>query len=178
MTFLPTNAGPSLIHVHHAAPGGLSATYYDSLNNPRVSRIDSTVDFDLATEVAASTLVARKFPLEEATGFSVVWEGFVMPAATGVFFFGVDVRGASGSNHEERVRLTVDDVLLIDYWNAYQPISISHFEATINLRSTTDFIPIRYEGFLFSFKEMYRGFFPSPLMIFLPSFPRPEERRE
>ena len=109
--YMPKRAVGTDVHVVNAINGGLWATYYNSDNftEPYMSVLRETVDWTGATtaSVPITGLTADNI-------YSVRWAGFVRPCRTDesyTFFTGLQ-------SNDERVRLWVDNLLIIDEWTS------------------------------------------------------------
>ena len=104
---LQTRAGSSMLTIALAVGGSLTATYYDAS-----TRSSSLNEMWLPIESRQTDL---SIGTAETAAFSVRWAGFVRPsvAAAAYTFF-----AASVAANDERVRLWVDGMLLIDQWQS------------------------------------------------------------
>ncbi len=110
-----TQAGSHKIHVSHLPySGGLTATYYtdtSSLNPTSASHSSlhtGSIDFSAQTQGTSQSLWAS---LSSGTPFAVRWSGFMRVPIAAVYTTTFGVRTAS-----ERVRLWVDNALVLDQW--------------------------------------------------------------
>jgi hypothetical protein len=119
--------------VSFAAAGGLQATYYDSaaLASPVSSRVDSTVDFS----AAASDKPAVS--LTDGDDWGARWAGFVRPSFAQVYTFFAEVVGAG-----ERIKLWVDNSLIVDQWTSLEGLESS---GTISVASENGYYDITVE---------------------------------
>jgi hypothetical protein len=113
---LQTRSGTSMLSVGLAAPGGLTATYYDtSLLSPHLKQ--THIDPDSGTQTW-KPIANRETGLIAMTvtsdSFSVRWAGAVRPTLTSQYTF----FSSSIAAREDRVRLWIDGVLLIDQWKS------------------------------------------------------------
>lgn len=112
------------IDVNAARRGGLAATYYDDelTANPKRSFIQPSIDFSGSISTANDFVKVRTtnssgfgdIGLSDMNSFSVRWKGFLLTTQTGVYDFKFDKGGT-----DERVRLWVDSMLIIDKWTPY-----------------------------------------------------------
>lgn len=95
---------------------GLQGIYYDNLNftNPKVTRIDPTIDFTWGGGAPTTALGADTF--------SVRWSGFVQPRYTESYTF--------YTLSDDGVRLTVNGQRIIDNWTDH---AVAEDRGTINL---------------------------------------------
>jgi hypothetical protein len=116
----PERAAKSSVYVSELVQGSLSSTFYD-MAVPQKTLL-SSASSSSSTAISAGTvdfsssgdgrLSANTWPsLPSAETYSVVWGGFVRPAASGTYTFQTDVADTT-----DRVRLWVDNVLVIDQW--------------------------------------------------------------
>jgi hypothetical protein len=108
--FATALSSPVTITVQPPPPGtgtGLRGEYYDNMNLTalRVTRIDSTVDFDWGT--------GSPDPSIGPDTFSVRWTGGVQPRYSDTYTF--------YTLSDDGVRLWVDDQLIIDNWTDHAP---------------------------------------------------------
>jgi len=91
----------TLTHAPPLAVTGVSADYYSGRNFDQLllSRVDASIDFTWDGAPAAGL---------PADGFSVRWQGSIIPAATGLFDF--------TTRSDDGVRLWLNGVLVIDNW--------------------------------------------------------------
>lgn len=84
---------------------GLVGTYYQpaTVSNPKLSRIDSTVNFDWGTGTPDSSL--------SGDGFLIRWTGRVLAPTTGRYAF--------YTVSDDAVRLWIDHQLIVDQWIAH-----------------------------------------------------------
>src|SRR5262249_3081346 len=85
------------------AAKGFSATYYSDATWTTVAlqRKDDAIDFDWG--------IAAPDPAVPADNFSVKWEGYISPPASGTYTLAVNVDGA-----DESFRLYLDDILIVE----------------------------------------------------------------
>eukprot|EP00961_Rhodomonas_salina_P010027 134989-Rhodomonas_salina.1 len=114
VSFEATRSATNYVWATYAVPGGLQATYYagtgdfTATGSSRIIQQDQTVDFSV-TDFTSS-------PYDQTT-WSARWTGMVYPSLseTYTFYAGGDV---TGSNMKERVKLWVDNSLIIQAWTS------------------------------------------------------------
>ncbi len=119
-----TVSGNYLTQVSLALQGGIWATYYasgifsssSSVSKP-VATLKQNVVFLTSTN---SPLMQQKMPSE---AFSVLWKGFISSPQL-MRKFSVAVSGA-----DERVRMWIDNSLVVDQWNSLSSTTIQGFQA-------------------------------------------------
>lgn len=133
MNFNITTAGSGLINAWVAQSGGLHATYFDTeaLGSALYVREDTTVDFS-GTGDASSTSEWPGATGEAVTAdtFSVKWFGFVRPPSDFVYTFSMEIMDTTAAGTNERVKLWVDNQLVINQWDslvAVLPSGTFHF---------------------------------------------------
>ena len=100
-------------------------------------RLDPRVDFSGAATHQVSDWPGTINSLQQGDNFQVRWSGFVKPAGTGEYTFTSVVQGV-----DERIKLWVDNSMLIDEWTSLSALSKS---GTYNLATTTYFpITVQY----------------------------------
>ena len=117
-----TRAGINYLWVSLAAQGGLHATYYaNSLHfagnsSTRVSAAPASLDF--------------RFNSSNANRYSVKWTGLLKSSVAGTytFFLGSDL---SSSAKTERIKLWVDNSLIINQWDSLTTTSMSVDGSTV-----------------------------------------------
>ena len=122
VSYTATRSGNNYIWTSLAVAGGLQATYYigstsdvsDSTlfglaGSSRVVQSDTTIDFSV-TAVAPT-------PISGQTAWAARWTGMILPSVSEVytFYFGGDV---SSTDKMERVKLWVDNSLIIQQWSS------------------------------------------------------------
>jgi len=110
---IPFASGTYSLRVSQPVPSGLFATYYNGetlLTTHVSSRIDSSVDFSLAANAKPAVSLTTGSP------YSVRWSGFVRPQYAQVYTFFAGVQTAV-----ERMKLWVDNSLLVGQWTSYCP---------------------------------------------------------
>jgi hypothetical protein len=126
--------------------GGDAASAGATLQNcgeykPYRIRLDTTIDFSSDTETGDE--LASDWPGEGANSladgkwFSVRWTGFVLPAAAGEHTFHATLKGA-----DERVKVWIDNSLLIDQWSSLGALTPA---ATYGALSTTSYYSLSAE---------------------------------
>jgi len=97
--------------------GGLAATYYDSVDmtGPVAAGFRTSVDFSDACIQGTYSVVcqAPSASLSDGEGFSVRWAGLVQPPAGELYTFQTLLSG-----DDERVKLWVNNQLIIDSWSS------------------------------------------------------------
>ena len=113
---------------------GLYATYYTdtALTTPNTVRVDSIVDWSRA----AGSVYAASQPSSNA--YTVRWVGFVKAKYAGTYTFFAKVQET-----DERVRLWVDNVAMVDQWT----VALSSLEptGTISIPTAEDVYEVRLE---------------------------------
>jgi hypothetical protein len=147
VTYMTTVSGFYQAYATLARPGGLWATYYDDpkFTVLKSSRIDSSVDFahwghgpgDKGKGVDART---DDVGLTDGDTFTVRWMGFYMTTDTGLHQFGVGV-----AQTDERVRLWVDNSMIIDQWDHYMVKTGTLLTGSISLDTAGRLYDIRLE---------------------------------
>lgn len=111
---------------------GLTARYYNGVNFDTfvVQRVDNAIDFPSSTGAPSVGV--------NVNNFSVRYEGFIKPPATGNYIFRM--------THDDGVRLWVDDLVtpIIDQWTLSG--SLTHDSGTVALTADT-FYPVKIEWF-------------------------------
>ena len=142
VTYTPTVKGDYQVHASLAQGSGIDATYYDDmdLSVPASTQVESTINFDItAYQRGFGNDVPRDLSalaLSDAQSFSVRWAGLlqlyddVWDTTFTVFTF-----EAAIAETDERVKLWVDNSLIIDRWETYDYLSATIFSATIGLRN-------------------------------------------
>lgn len=126
-----------------AVPNGLDATYYDdeSLSTPRRTRVDSAINLNIASEADFSTgaRTTNDVALSDVQSFAVRWAGLLKPctAATSAYTFYVVLPQATATVNGERVKLWVDNQLVVDVWDTYTDVSATVYSATANVRGSS-----------------------------------------
>eukprot|EP00960_Hanusia_phi_P015960 470550-Hanusia_phi.AAC.10 len=112
-----------LFHGHEialrtAAGQGLAATYYDNYTmSPLLSPIDVVLDW-------SGDATDRPYPTSlMETNFAARWAGFVKPSRSDEYTFFVAIGGCASVDvcknlTSERVKLWIDDVLIVDQWSS------------------------------------------------------------
>jgi hypothetical protein len=142
VTYTPTVKGDYQVHASLAQGSGLDATYYDDLDLsiPATTRIEPTINFDITNfQRGFGNDVPRDLSalaLSDGQSFSVRWAGLlqlyddIWDTTFTVFTF-----EAAIAETDERVKLWVDNSLIIDRWETYDYLSATVFSATIGLRN-------------------------------------------
>ena len=111
-SYTALSAAAHALHLSLPSVGGLAATYYDagccfSMEFVRGHRIP-----DDLSEHVLNTSDLSVFPLSSPNvTFGVRWDGLVQSDTAGEYTFSAGVQGA-----DERIKLWVDNLLLIDAW--------------------------------------------------------------
>ena len=128
-TFTGTQKGLYTVVTSLVNAGGLVSTYYDSLAslNPvpainfgaaaagaRASRVDMTVDWSTATTGVSKPSAT----LTSAATFGVRWMGFVRPSKAQQYTFAVVMPQSATATQVERVKLWVDNSIIVSQWNS------------------------------------------------------------
>eukprot|EP00960_Hanusia_phi_P071583 767583-Hanusia_phi.AAC.5 len=116
---------------HGLSPNGSSAV-------PSYSRVDETIDFDWKKTQRPVPAPEESFKDIGPDFFSVRWSGLVIPPATAVWTFKMEVPAASGA------KLLVDDLLIFSIRHDFLGQTASFIEGTIALMSQVMY-PIRVE---------------------------------
>jgi len=117
MAWMRTASGRYLIRVGYLQEGGLTNTYYTGLNfsNPIASFTSSTINISSSmTSFDSASLGSYN------TTSSVRWIGFIKPSLSQIYTF----TAAVASRHE-RIKLWVDDRLVLDQWTSLINIQLS-----------------------------------------------------
>ena len=117
---------------------GLLAQYFldEDLKNELFEQLDAIVDFDWRLGRPGSPLIPGD--VNAGSGFGIRWTGYVTPYLPQLHTFGLEV-----AEPDERVKLWVDEQLLVDQWNS---ISTIRPTGTILVCAGTAY-PIRIEYF-------------------------------
>jgi len=142
VTYTPTVKGDYQVHASLAQGSGLDATYYDDmeLSEPVSSWVEEQVAFNVEdVQQGFGNEEPRSFgdlALSDKQSFSVRWAGLLQlfddsfDLSPTVFTFEAGI-----AETDERVKLWVDNSLIIDRWETYDYLSATTFSATIGLRS-------------------------------------------
>jgi len=139
-SFTPTIKGDYQVHSSLAQGSGLDATFYDDqeLTIAKLTRVDETLDFDVVSdEVGFHGDYPRSLEskLSDRLSFSVRWAGLLQlddhldDSVPKIFTF-----ESSIAETDERVKLWIDNSLIIDRWETYDHLSATSFSATIGLQ--------------------------------------------
>lgn len=141
--YLATVKGDYQVHATLAQGSGLDATYYDDmeLSVPVSTRSEDTINFDVSSaQRGFGADVPRDFgslALSDRQSFSVRWAGLLQifddEASSGSMSPHVFTFEAGIAETDERVKLWVDNSLIIDRWETYDYLSGTTFTATIGL---------------------------------------------
>ena len=138
--FTPTLKGDYQVHSSLAQGSGLDATFYDDqeLTEVTLSRVDPNVNFTVVQdEVGYQGDMPRSLEskLSDRLSFSVRWAGLlqlddaIADGVDNVFTFETGI-----AETDERVKLWIDNSLIIDRWETYDHLSATTFSATIGLQ--------------------------------------------
>jgi hypothetical protein len=142
VTYTPTVKGDYQVHASLAQGAGLDATYYDDMElaEPVSTWVEKTINFDVSdAQRGFGNDVPRGFgdlALSDKQSFSVRWAGLLQlfdhqaDTDPSVFTFEAGI-----AETDERVKLWIDNSLIIDRWETYDYLSATTFSATIGLRS-------------------------------------------
>jgi hypothetical protein len=138
--FTPTIKGDYQIHSSLAQAAGLDATFYDDqeLTQVKHTRVDETLNFSVVQDQVGFGYDGMPRSLEnkllDRLSFSVRWAGLLQvndhtqDTTPQVFTFESGI-----AETDERVKLWVDNSLIIDRWETYDHLSATSFSATIGL---------------------------------------------
>jgi len=145
-SYLPDGAGLSSLSACYLVSGGLFATMYADLDlDPaRQSALsaDASIDFSSSGDGLGSGWPATMDP-PSADGkrflndFSIRWQGYVEPPVSGVYTFQAEIADAS-----DRVKIWVDNLLLVDQWASLAALSPA---GTLNDLWASDFYSVKLE---------------------------------
>jgi hypothetical protein len=131
VAYMVTRAGLTRLSASLVAPGGLTATYYDSTatagfeSQPVMARM-----VEQASEGAAGGAVARGGPLRAhsvtGSGYTVRWAGLFRPSSAQLYTFQTRSLNVSvDAPPTERMKVWIDNQLVIDQW-----ASLSYLDAS------------------------------------------------
>ena len=131
VSYMVTRAGLTRVAASLVATGGLMATYYDAMmtagfeSQPVMARM-----VQQASEGSAGGAVARGGPLRAhsvtGAGYTVRWAGLFRPQFADLYTFQTRSLNVSmDSQPTERMKLWVDNQLIIDQW-----VSLSYLDAS------------------------------------------------
>ena len=128
---IPASAGKYYLLVAQTLPG-LSATYYidPQLSAPLLSESASNIDFSAAG-------LLRPFGALSGNIVGVRWMGFVRPEVAHLHTFSISV-----SSESERVRLWVDNIVILDQWIS---LSFTNPSGTIWLGTAHSYYSLRLD---------------------------------
>uniref|UniRef100_A0A7S4KLE9 PA14 domain-containing protein n=1 Tax=Guillardia theta TaxID=55529 RepID=A0A7S4KLE9_GUITH len=110
--------------------GGLTATYYNSLPSGTnevvgLSTADKAVQ-ESTVDWSGTSSTDRPYPSSITSGtFSVRWIGFVQPSRSDLYTFYTPIHGGTQTSTDERVRLWIDNSLVISQWESLSSIDPS-----------------------------------------------------
>jgi len=119
VVYHPTKCGISQVHASVAVSGLLAATYYDSrsteFDSPVSSRTESTINWSQGTTITPIASLANDV-------FSARWAGFVhvTTGTTSAYTFEASMKSSC-----DRVRLWVDNLLLLDNWSSFPAATVT-----------------------------------------------------
>ena len=137
--FTPTIKGDYQVHSSLAQGSGLDATFYDDqeLTHVKLTRVDQTLNFTVVNDEVGfhgDRPRSLESELSDRLSFSVRWAGLLQlddhkdDMSAQIFTF-----ESSIAETDERVKLWVDNSLIIDRWETYDHLSATSFTATIAL---------------------------------------------
>ncbi|EKX45209.1 hypothetical protein GUITHDRAFT_139133 [Guillardia theta CCMP2712] len=141
ISYLLTHAGRYDVDVSFLYPGSLSATYYQSLNltSPKASLVEGVPNVNLCTRsVCSCNGVPTGSNLLRGQSFSFRYQGSIVPVLGQTYNFSL-----KANSIEERMRLWIDDQLLVDSWSSLASLEV-RFPYTFP--TTSSFYPIRVEA--------------------------------
>ena len=119
-------------------------------NLPDLAVVEPTVDW------SGPTTTDRPYPNSIVDGqFAVRWSGFVLPSRQDEYTFYVTLAGGAATS--ERVRLWVDDALLIDQWGSLAA-ALGEPSGTIGFPLANDYYNIQLDYKIVSIAQASRGF--------------------
>uniref|UniRef100_A0A7S0EWB6 PA14 domain-containing protein n=1 Tax=Hanusia phi TaxID=3032 RepID=A0A7S0EWB6_9CRYP len=135
--YTPIIRGDYQVHASLAQGSGLDATFYDDqeLNDVAMWRVDPVLNFSISDRDIGYDNANWANLLSDRLSFSVRWAGLlqldddVVDQDNQIFTF-----EASIAEFDERVKLWVDNSLIIDRWDTYDHLSSTVFSATIGLK--------------------------------------------
>ena len=119
-------------------------------NLPRKAIVEPTLDW------SGPTSTDRPYPDSILDGqFAVRWSGFVLPSRQDEYTFYATLAGGAATS--ERVRLWVDDALLIDQWGSLGA-SVGEPSGTISFPLANDYYNLQMDYKVVSASQASRGF--------------------
>jgi len=153
--YTPTVKGDYSVHASVAHPGGLDATFYESmqLTEQSANMVASTVDW--STSDYSDTSLPRKHSsgTDDPNSISARYQGFYKPSATAATFRVVT------NEVDERVKLWVDNSLIIDRWDTYDAVTGTTATAMYTFSATAkNGVQLGDTNSLFDIKLEYKQF--------------------
>ena len=104
-------SGTHFFHICAGDGSGLLAKYFldDELKNGLFEQLDAEVNFDWVLGRPGSSLIPGD--VTAGAGFGIRWSGYVTPYLSQIHTFSLEM-----SEADERVKLWIDEQLLIDQW--------------------------------------------------------------
>ena len=120
-SYLLTVSGGYSLNVFHASLGSLAATYYQGTDftSPTSSPPSGVKQVNLCPGTRCPSR-PQSSALQKYTPFSLRFEGLVKPENTGTYAFVAEVENA-----DDRVKLWLDDKVIIDAWTSLHSITPS-----------------------------------------------------
>jgi hypothetical protein len=123
VSYTVTSAGVTSITTQLAAAGGLQATYYDSVASSTFDAHPvSARQVQQISEGTAGDTIARggSARTESVTsdGYTVRWSGLIRPTVASLYSFQVKLNASLSVAPTERIRLWLDNHLVIDQWTS------------------------------------------------------------
>eukprot|EP00960_Hanusia_phi_P015712 462786-Hanusia_phi.AAC.1 len=140
VAYLLTYAGRYAVDVSFLFPGSLSATYYQNLDltSPTAALVEGVSNVDLCTRTLCNCFgLPTGSNLVRGQSFSLRFGGMIVPELGQTYNFSLKVAGTN-----ERMRLWLDGVLLVDSWTSLKSIE-AKFSYTFPV--TSSFFPIKIE---------------------------------
>jgi hypothetical protein len=108
LTYIVTSSGMYSLSIRHIYTPGLNATYFkdDKLSTPVYTQIENNINHNWGADSPNSAV-------GDVDGWSARWTGYVKPRYTGEYTF-YNVL----DNDDERVRLWIDNHMIIDEWTS------------------------------------------------------------
>jgi hypothetical protein len=138
VAYTPTLSGDYQVHASLAQGFGLDATFYSDQYLTNVSLVTTmdNINFNAANQSVIS----------EIGLFSVRWAGLLsLGASVSELVPAVVTFEASIAETDERVKLWVDNTLIIDRWDTYGELTATSFSATVLLFGSTSYYDIKME---------------------------------
>ena len=138
ISYIPTVSGDYQVHASLAQGYGLDATFYSDteLNYAYQTNTVSNINFNGAN----SSVVSGK------ASYSIRWAGLLsLGPAVNQITPSVVTFSAGIAETDERVKLWVDNSLVIDRWDTYNTLTATSFSATVGLYGSTTYYDIKME---------------------------------